>query len=154
LEIGDKIDGDFCEWNDYEQKERVISPLYHKIAYNQDVFRTRSSENPDGFYYQPHNLLQIREFSNYIETGSLKNIDQIPSYAFFSKIDQEFRWRDLYSYGFVDELGVGNNFPYMNGCHYPYQENIFRLSPEGINTNNFVTGNTSVVTQPLIDNCE
>ena len=24
LKIGDTIDGDFCEWNDYEQIERVV----------------------------------------------------------------------------------------------------------------------------------
>ena len=32
------IDGDFCEWNDSEQKERVISQVYHKIYYNPSKF--------------------------------------------------------------------------------------------------------------------
>jgi len=38
LMSGDTIDGDFCEWNDYEQLERVVSPYYHKIKYNQSIF--------------------------------------------------------------------------------------------------------------------
>jgi hypothetical protein len=98
-------------------------------------------------------LLRIRNFSNYIETGSIDNIDQIPNYSFYSQVDQEFRWRDLYTYGFVDETGVGQDFPYLNNSHYPYGEIIFKLSPEGINTNNFVTG-TTIAVKPKIDKCE
>ena len=37
LKAGDVIDGDFCEWNDYEQRERVVSSYYQKIKYNQNV---------------------------------------------------------------------------------------------------------------------
>lgn len=153
LNVGDIIDGDYCEWNDYDQTERIISSYYQKIIYNQDVFHTSTSTNPDGYYYQPHNLLRIRNFSNYIETGSIDNIDQIPNYSFYSQVDQEFRWRDLYTYGFVDETGVGQDFPYLNNSHYPYGEIIFKLSPEGINTNNFVTG-TTIAVKPKIDKCE
>ena len=56
LMSGDTIDGDFCEWNDYEQLERVVSPYYQKIRYNQSVFQTTqtASTNSPGFYYEPH----------------------------------------------------------------------------------------------------
>jgi hypothetical protein len=153
LNVGDIIDGDFCEWNDYDQTERVISPYYQKITYNQNVFHTSTSSNPDGYYYQPHNSLKIRNFSNYIETGSVDNIDQVPSYSFYSQTDQEFRWRDLYTYGFVDETGIGQDFPYLNNSHYPYGNVVFKLSPEGINTNSFITG-TTIPIKPKIDKCE
>ena len=38
LKSEDLIDGDHCEWNDYEQTERVISKYNHKITYNQAYF--------------------------------------------------------------------------------------------------------------------
>jgi hypothetical protein len=155
LNGGDIIDGDFCEWNDYEQTERIISKYYHKINYNQDNFQTVStpSTNTNGFYYAPHNKLTIRVFSNYIETGDLTTIDQIPSYSFFSQTDQQFRWRDLYLYGFIDELGLGVDYPYLNNSHYPFQNVIFRLIPEGSNVNYSITG-INVPIKPIIDGCE
>ena len=71
LKKDDLIDGDFCEWNDYEQDERVISPYYHKIKYNQRIFQTtrETDQNSPGFYYTPHNKMTLRVFSDYIETG-------------------------------------------------------------------------------------
>lgn len=155
LKIGDVIDGDFCEWNEYEQVERVISPYYHKIKFNQDNFQTTPTPttNADGYYYEVHNPMTIRVFSNAIETGSVSNVDQVPSYSFFSDVNQEFRWRDIYLYGFIDEFGRGVDYPYLNNSHYPYGDVIFRLFPEGLSTNDFVTG-INIATQPLIDGCE
>ena len=97
--------------------------------------------------------MTIRVFSNAIETGSVSNVDQVPSYSFFSDANQEFRWRDIYLYGFIDEFGRGVDYPYLNNSHYPYGDVIFRLFPEGLSTNDFVTG-INIATQPLIDGCE
>jgi hypothetical protein len=97
--------------------------------------------------------MNIRVFSDYIETGSLDNIDQIPFYAFYSESDQEFRWRDLYLYGFRDEFGRGVDYPYLNNSHYPFQDFIFRFFPEGKDANNFLNGINQPV-KPLIDGCE
>jgi hypothetical protein len=152
---GDVMDGEFCEWNDYEQIERVISPYYHKINYNQTVFQT--SNTPDtnslGFYYQPHNKMTLKVFSDYVETGDVNFIDQIPSYAFYSSADQQFRWRDIYSYGFTDNLERGVDYPYLNSSHYPFTDITFRLIPEGINYNESLYG-ADVAIKPLIDECE
>ncbi len=65
LKSGDVIDGDFCEWNDYEQAERVVSRYYQKLKYNQTVFQTTNdfSTNAPGFYYRPHNPMTLRVFS-------------------------------------------------------------------------------------------
>lgn len=155
LMSGDTIDGDFCEWNDYEQIERVISPYYHKIKYNQNVFQTTNdySTNSPGYYYTPHNSMTIRVFSDYIETGDVGFIDNIPSYSFFSNTDQQFRWRDIYSYGFIDNLRRGVDYPFLNSAQYPFKDVIFRLIPEGINYNNNLLG-TQVAIKPLIDGCE
>lgn len=155
LKKDDIMDGDFCEWNDYEQQERVISPYYHKIKYNQNIFQTTNTptNNPFGYYYNPHNSMTIRVFSDYVETGDLGFIDQVPSYSFFSNTDQQFRWRDLYEYGFIDNLERGVDYPFFNSAQYPFQNTIFRLIPDGVNYNSNLLGINFPV-KPLIDECE
>jgi len=152
LKRGDMIDGDFCEWNNSEQLERVVSTYYQKLKYNQNVFQTTNTSDPNaaGFYYVPHNKLTIRVFSNYIENAPSNMVDGIPSYAYYSDAEAQFLWRDLYTYGFFDEQGFGVDYPYLNSAHYPYTEVTFRLIPEGAN---YKTGYDFVV-KPLIDGCE
>ena len=155
LKKDDLIDGDFCEWNDYEQAERVISPYYHKIKYNQTIFQTtrQTDQNSPGFYYTPHNKMTLRVFSDYIETGDINFIDQVPSYSYFSNSDQQFRWRDLYTFGFKDNLKRGVDYPFFNTAQYPFQDVVFRLIPEGINFNSSLLGIDFPI-KPLIDGCE
>ncbi len=153
LKSGDIIDGDFCEWNDYEQIERVISPYYQKINYNQNVFQTTSvyDTNSPGFYYKPHTSMTIRVFSDYVETANVGQVDNVPFYSYYSKSDEQFRWRDLYSYGFKDNLERGVDYPFLNSAQYPFKELTFRLIPEGINYN---TLGVEIPIKPLIDECE
>jgi hypothetical protein len=153
LKSDDIIDGDFCEWNDYEQLERIVSPYHHKLKYNENVFQTTKNVNTNapGYYYMPHNEMTIRVFSDYIETGEANVVDQIPSWSFYSSADQQFRWRDLYTYGFIDNLGRGVNYPYLNTSQYPFADAIFRLIPEGTNQN--LTGVNEPI-KPIIDKCE
>lgn len=152
LKEGDIIEGDLCEWNDYEQKERVISKLYHKFTFNPFVFdisETDNNTNQLGYYYQPHFPLKIRDYSDYIEEGNKDEIVGIPDYAYFSPSKNKFIWRDLYTYGYIDPNGNGVNYPFLNGTHYPYDNYIFRIIPEGTN---YIEQDT--VAEPLIDNCE
>ena len=155
LMSGDTIDGDFCEWNDYEQLERVVSPYYHKLKFNQTIFQTTSISNTNapGYYYEPHTPMTIRVFSDYVETGDIQFVDGVPSYAYFSNSDQQFRWRDLYSYGFIDNLGRCVDYPFLNLAQYPFKDTQFRLIPEGINYNSELLGVPFPV-KPLIDGCE
>jgi hypothetical protein len=156
LMSGDTMDGDFCEWNNYEQIERVISGYFHKLKYNQDVFATTSEFdrlNAPGFYYQPHTPMTIRVFSDYRETGDINIIVGIPSYSYYSSSDQEFRWRDLYTYGFIDNLDRGVDYPFLNFSHYPFKDVQFRLIPDGINYNSNLNGIEFPI-KPLIDGCE
>jgi hypothetical protein len=159
LKEGDTLDGDYCEWNNFEQTERVISNLYHKITYNAKAFnigRPTSStgyrmslDNPYGYYYQPHNSLTIRQFSDYIEEGDKKNVVDVPNYAYYSPSKDTFLWKDLYSYGFIDSNNIGVNYPFLNGAHYPYTNIIFRIIPEGTNYNE-----QTITAEPIIDDCE
>jgi hypothetical protein len=153
LKEGDVIDGDFCEWNDYDQIERVISPYYQKINYNQNVFQTTDTydTNSPGFYYNPHTSMTIRVFSDYIENANVGQVENVPYYAYYSSSDQQFRWRDLYTYGFRDNLDRGVDYPFMNSAQYPFKETTFRLIPEGINYN---TLGVQIPIKPLFDECE
>ena len=95
--------------------------------------------------------MTIRVFSDYVETGDIQFVDGVPSYAYFSNSDQQFRWRDLYSYGFKDNLERGVDYPFLNSAQYPFKELTFRLIPEGINYN---TLGVEIPIKPLIDECE
>jgi hypothetical protein len=158
LKLGDTLDGDYCEWNDYEQKERIISNLYHKLTYNSEVFNIgtpspngvrMNRNNPYGYYYQPHNGITISEYSDYIEEGDKINVADIPYYSYYSESKGRFIWRDKYTYGYIDPKGNGVDYPFLNGVHYPYKNIIFRIIPEGTNYSQ-----QTIVAEPIIDNCE
>ena len=167
LKSGDTMCGDFCEWNNFTQKERIISPYYQKIRYNQDIFKSSSTptNNPSGYYYQPHISMVIRVFSSYIETGQLVNVDNVPSWAYYSNNYKQFMWRDLYSYGFVDENLNGVDYPFLNFSHYPYINGFFRLIPDGDieagvegpkfgPLSGFSINTGTLVVKPIVDECE
>jgi hypothetical protein len=164
LMTGDTFDGDYCEWNDIEQKERVISEMYHKIKFNPNVFQINPKvpSNPFGYYYKPLNKITLRVFSDYVEEGDKQNIVGVPDYSYYSSNYNSFLWRDLYTYGYVDPTGLGVNYPFVNGTHYPFNDIIFRIIPEGSNyiedTISGAYNNTSsifgTITQPKKDNCE
>ena len=154
LNIGDVLDGDYCEWNDYDQMERVISLEYHKFKFNVLNFNigklpSQPATNYFGYYYQPHYSLKIKDYSNYIEEGDIQNVVGIPDYSYFSTSKNLFIWRDLYPYGFIDNDGIGVNYPFLNGTHYPYENIIFRIIPEGSNYKE-----QTIIASPTIDNCE
>jgi len=148
LKEGDILDGDFCEWNDFEQTERVISNHYHKFKFNTQIFNT-GAKNKFGYYYQPHHPITLRVYSDYIENGDPKNVVDIPDYAHFSTSVNQFIWRDIYEYGFIDSTGRGVGYPFLNGTHYPFKNLIFRIIPEG---SNYTEQNIILI--PITDFCE
>jgi hypothetical protein len=109
------------------------------MTYNDSVFTvpTRPTNNLNvgryGYYYQPHRKLTLRVFSDYIETGDIRNTVDIPDYSYFSTTYNSFIWRDIYEYGFKDAEGNGVDYPFLNSTHYPYGNFIFRIIPEGTN---------------------
>lgn len=146
LKVGDIVEGDYCEWNNYEQKERVISNTFQRIEFNNFNFTTGSKL---GYYYQPHHPITIRVYSDYIEEGDVRNVVGIPDYSYFSTTKNLFIWRDLYPYGYVDTKKLGVNYPFLNGTHYPHKNIIFRIIPEGTN---YIE--QTIIDSPTIDNCE
>jgi hypothetical protein len=135
LKEGDVLDGGFYEWNDYEQTERLISEMNHKFTFNPFVFNIGccgtciiKCDNQLGYYYKPHSKMKIREFSDYIETGSINNMVDVPDYAYFSTTYNSFIWRDIYTYGFKDTNKNGVDYPFLNGKHYPYENFVCQCS--------------------------
>lgn len=151
LNIGDDINGSYCEFNSYEQKEYVLSEIYHKIYFNDQVFQIKidDNNNPPGYYYKPHYPITLRVYSDYIEEGSVDDIAGVPDYAYYSTSKKALIWRDIYTYGYVDDEGRGVDYPFLNGAHYPTSKIIFNLKPEG-----YVRQNITTVARPKIDECE
>ena len=150
LKTGDTVYGDWFEYNDYEQSGRTISPYYHKFVFNQKNFTIGGTTNPRGYYYQVHHPMEIRAYSGYIEEGDPATIGGIPNYAYYSPNLNLYRWRDIYTYGYVDTSGNGVDYPFINEVQYPYKNVTFKLIPEGALfklTSNFKP-------RPLIDECE
>lgn len=150
LKKNDTLDGDLCEWNNYDQYERVISNLFHKLTYNPFVFRTtNNAANPFGYYYQPHSPITLRVYSDYIESGDKTEVAGVPDYSYFSEKEDSFIWRDIYEYGYVDSNGLGVDYPFLNGKHYPYKDIVFRIIPEGTN---YI--DQFLIIDPVVDPCE
>ena len=175
LTTGDTMDGDFCEWNNFEQLERIISTYQHKITYNNNWFKLNlpslSPSNLFGYFYQPHSVIAIREFSDYIEETNNEDLVGLPEYSYYSTLNASFRWRDLYPYGFISGDGIGLDYPFLNNAHYPSTETIFRITPENYNIpsdyatptnpndlNKYqggkVPADNGVIAEPLADGCD
>jgi len=72
-------------------------------------------------------------------------------------IIESFFGETLYTYGFIDEVGNGVDYPFVNSAHYPYINSFFRVIPEGSQFSpiqGFSLNTETVVTKPIIDECE
>ena len=151
LKSGDKLMGDFCEWNNFMMEEKVLSPMVHKYNFNPVHFQNDSIQTmPDGYLYYPHYPIKVRDFSDYIEQGVVDEVDFIPDYSFYSEYESKWRWRDLYPYGYIDSDGVGVDHPFLNNSHYPFKDINFIQTPP---TRNFGQ-RFNVIGELIIDDCE
>lgn len=152
---GDTMYGDWCEWNEITQTERVISPYMQKLTYYQKGFTvpTTAATNPNGYYYQVHNPITLKVFSSYLETASNNLVEDVPAWAYFSNNLQQWIWREIYTYGYIDSLGRGVDYPFLNETHYPFDNLQFRLYPEGASFD-ITQLYPDVVVDPIIDGCE
>jgi hypothetical protein len=174
LNVGDVIKGSFCEYNDIEQREYVLSDLFHKYSFNYLLFSNSQinqnaqtggggfgninlsgllsdPELPQGYLYKPHYSIPIKAFSDYIETAPINQVTDVPFYAFYSNENQQLLWRDIYTYGYVDSDGIGYNYPFINNAHYPFKDVLFIQYP----INRDINGLTGLITNlPTTDECE
>jgi hypothetical protein len=143
------FDGDIVEYNESELIERRLENVYHRInTIYRDYLNTIDSDKEnknEGYIYTPFNLIQIREFTNYInpvvdlqslidrynitnslEIEALKKSLQIPNYA-TEIATNVFKWRDLLDIGIIDSSGAGVDYPFESGVHYIYLDKRFYL---------------------------
>ena len=153
--LGDVMYGDWCEWNDITQTERVVSPYMQKLTYYQKGFNvpTTATTIQNGYYYQVHNPITLKVFSSYLETASNNLVDGVPAWSYFSNNVQQWIWRDLYTYGYIDSLGRGVDYPFLNETHYPFDNLQFRLYPEGASFD-ITQLYPDITVDPIIDGCE
>jgi hypothetical protein len=166
LRVGDTLRGGFCEYNKEELKERVISDMRHKFNWNEQVFNHAQrisitdpylGSNYDlmkGYVYIPHHEVPIRRFSTYIEFGDPKEVVNVPDWAEYWESSKQWRWRDLYDIGFIDN-GVGVDYPFLNDAQYPSKIIPFYVQRQiRFESDDSVTAITETIETFVIDGCE
>jgi hypothetical protein len=146
-ESDDIFDGDIVEYNESELLERRLEIVYHRVntVYREKLNSIDSTQEnkTEGYIYSPFNLIQIKEFMNYInpivdlqsivdkynitnpiEIDDLRKSFKIPDYA--TQIAPNiYKWRDIMEIGEFDSTGNGVDYPFEDGAHYIYLDNRF-----------------------------
>jgi hypothetical protein len=148
--VGNEFYGDLVEYNVNTLNETVLATVVHSfntvnretpnsLNYVSKVGPTPASTTTtmgpryEGYYYQPHHLIKIRDFSSYIEVGD-KFTAGIPSYA-VDLGDTRIVWRDLLDIGFNESDVKSLDYPFLNNSHYMYDNYCFtvrRQDPFGV----------------------
>jgi hypothetical protein len=168
IPVGTILRGAFVEYNEFEYKERIVSESYHRFSSRGSSTSTKNNfyhfqddpsyysgasiNNMVGLYYQPHYRIKLRELSPYVETYKGTDIYNLPENARFDTSTNEWRWRDLYSHGYVDVDGYGTNYPFLNDTHQVKLNIDFYLKNE-LFYNNKENGVTKFKNKNLNENC-
>jgi hypothetical protein len=157
LQTGHTLIGDFCEYNEAEQLEYIISNCNHKLTFNDSLYQidSQSTSIPEGYFYIPHHEIPLKKYSNNLSTElSVEPLNR-PNWAYYSQQDGLWKWRNILLPGELEEDpgGVsinGLDYPFLNGAHYPFSQILFNLTTpfKNINTTD------PVVQDPIIDDCE
>lgn len=126
----DNIDfyGDIVEYNITTLEEVVLSDIQYRFStINRETTSNSivSGPRPEGYYYKPHNLMRIKNFSTYIEQGN-QLTSGMPEYS-TNLGDGRYLWRDLLDIGVVDIKKPLVDYPFANGYHYLYQNYCFDI---------------------------
>ncbi len=149
-ESNEIFDNDIVEYNESLLKEISLENIFHRIntvyRQNLNLIDSEKVDKREGYIYNPHTPIIIREFSDYIEEGDTQNTLNIPDYSHLkfsahteslptgilktrplTKESKVYRWRDFLEIGFIDGNGRGVDYPFESGAHYLYLENTFYL---------------------------
>lgn len=122
--------GDVAEYNRFEVTETVLGDVNYRFnTVNREAGGTVTDPvdgsildlgvRQEGYYYKPHHLIKLRNFSSYIEQGD-ESTGGIPEYA-EDLGDGRFIWRDLLEIGYNNGQEDSLDYPFLNGCHYIHQ---------------------------------
>ena len=136
---GSKYIGDFIDFNSKELLERKVSEVIHR-------FGVSSNPNGEGYYYKPFKQLEIRKYSNVIESAGPNEIMiDIPT-NYVTYTDGSIAWRDLLTIGYFQENTNGVEYPFLNGAHYFYfNHNLYLRRQKPVPTisgNKYINPNT------------
>lgn len=121
----DSYFGDIIEYNPYSLKETVLEEIIHR--FNTKLREDNNNiESLEGFYYKPFHRIELKKYSINIEEdiGDIPT-ENIPNYA--ESIKGIKRWRDLLDIGYLENGVNGVDYPFLNGCHYIYQNYMLFL---------------------------
>jgi hypothetical protein len=130
--------GDVVEYNSLELKEKTLGEVYHRFN-TPNRINGGAVANPnfvngenidlgvryEGYIYKPHHKIKIREYSTYIEQGTVDTYN-MPNYKTDLK-DGRFIWRDLLDIGTNDMNEDFLDYPFINGSHYINKDIQFPL---------------------------
>ena len=152
LSVDDTLAGDFCEYNDIEQQEYVVSYCNHKITFNDTLYQIeqQTTTAPPGYFYKAHYPIRLRKYSSSINTNPQRNNTTIPTWAYWSENIGQWRWRELLLPNSLEDGVDVLNYPFINGAHYVFTNNLFMLTTPYKNINQTI----DVVEEPIIDDCE
>ena len=134
--------GDLVEFNKHEVKETVLVEISHRfntnnretlsninyinsLGVNPETININLGPRQEGYVYKPHTKITIKELSSYVEQGDVSS-DEVPYYA-VNLGDGRYLWRDILDIGFNESSEKTLDYPFLNGCHYIYQNNIFNV---------------------------
>lgn len=125
--------GDIVEYNALEQSEKVLMDAYHRFNLTNRLDR----DYFEGYYYKPHHRVQIRNISEIVSIDTLTGgtEDDVPDYA-VDLGDGRIAWRNILDNGEIEDTNVDVTYPFLNGCHYTYNNinhYLRRQDPERIN---------------------
>jgi hypothetical protein len=115
--------GDVVEYNVATLTETVLANVSHRF----NTINREKAYSPrlEGYMYNAHYQLKIRDFSTYIEQGDAST-SNLPEYA-VNLGDGRFIWRDLLDIGRTDINIDTLNYPFTNGCHYLYDNFLIEV---------------------------
>lgn len=152
LKSGDTMVGDFCEYNDIEQQEYVVSKCNHKLTFNDTLYQIeeQTTSTPPGYFYKTHYPIQLRKYSSSVNTNSQRINPTVPIWAYWSENRSQWMWRELLLPDSLEDGIDVLNYPFVNGAHYVFTSNLFALTTPFRNINQTI----DVVETPVIDDCE
>jgi hypothetical protein len=115
--LGDEFLHSICEYTTENLMEKEISFISHRLIHKDILFS-----------YKPFTKVELKIKSPYIEDSD--NIENIPSYAIYSRQREKYIWRDIFDMGVADENGLIIDLPFMNGSFYVFNDINFFLTPE------------------------
>ncbi len=133
IKYSDSIfDGDIVEYNQKSLLETKLEDVYHRV----NLQERQDNGNVEGYFYKPHYLYKIRDFSTYISEGTTATTYNIPYYAVDEVVLDSsgntintglLIWRDLLDKGYIDGGDAGVDLPFVNGRHYIFNNIRFYL---------------------------